>query len=140
MPTTPTVDPKPFYAIAGVSDLAVERIRTRATALPHQVKEIPAFAAARRAQRAEFRKQALNQAAMLRKQAESLPADVRKQAEELRVSLRKQASTFPAELRKQVEEFPAEWRKQARLLIGLEMRPCDRDGRNDGPRQRAEPQ
>jgi hypothetical protein len=37
MPTVPTIDTKPLYAIAGVGDLAVETLRT-------QAKEIPARA------------------------------------------------------------------------------------------------
>jgi hypothetical protein len=44
MPTVPTLDRKPLYAIAGAGDAAVTALRTRVNALPSlvQVKDLPA--------------------------------------------------------------------------------------------------
>src|SRR4051812_34420078 len=127
MPNVPTIDAKPLYAIAGVGELAVERLRTRATALPGQVKELPSRAGSRQidlvnkaqSQVIDLRNQAIALPGELRKTAETLPADVRRQAEELTATLRKQRETLPTlptELRNQAETLPESLRRQVEDL------------------------
>jgi hypothetical protein len=100
MPSVPTIDTKPLYAIAGAGDFAVETLRARATVLQTQVKHLPSRAQTRRV---EVTKQAQSLPTELRKQVTEVPTTLRKQVEDLTATLRKQPET----LRKQADELGA---------------------------------
>jgi hypothetical protein len=102
-------DAKPLYALAGIGDLTVERLRQRAADLQIQVKDLPAYALAHRD---EIRAQFQVQLAEFRRQAEHLPEDVRKQVDELTKVVRDQVGPPSHELLKSLEELPGELRKQ----------------------------
>ena len=102
-------DAKPLYALAGIGELTVERLRQRAADLQIQVKDLPAYALAHRD---EIRAQFQSQIAEFRRQAEHLPEDVRRQVDELTKVVRDQVGPPSHELLRSLEELPAELRRQ----------------------------
>lgn len=89
MPQT-TNDARPLYAVAGLADLAVEKLR----ALPARVP-----AATERAEHA---------AATVREKLAELPADVQKFRADLPADVQKLRSELPASIQKLREELPAD--------------------------------
>jgi hypothetical protein len=102
-------DAKPLYALAGIGDLTVERLRQRAADLQIQVKDLPAYALAHRD---ELRTQFQSQIAEFRRQVEHLPEDARRQVDELTKVVRDQVGPPSHELLRSLEELPAELRRQ----------------------------